>query len=173
MPFLVRRINRELWPDQGEIDDIANLAADSISDLKTTGNCLSVWYVQDKIDAINGIIALLFDRDTTFESIDSNNVVIFDYDLLTQSGFKIACSPSTTDFIEMRDKHFNLEQLDYQKLGLYSEKILEILNQAQEIMYESTEIKTKIADYIKTGRIKRQDLTHKRLERLYDRITTL
>ena len=72
MPYFLRAINRENWPEPEENASVHDLDADALNDLKTQDNTLSVWYAEDDEELKAAIVAYLasMDRWVELEEVD-------------------------------------------------------------------------------------------------------
>lgn len=119
MSYLVRKINRAKWaqtnPDTGDI------AADAITIcLKTSNNELSFWRVNNKVDAeINDVIVAMTAGGDRVDTID---IAIIDEEEISKH-CKIVDSTGLTPIEDMKDKHCDLVELTYNKLGEISKLI--------------------------------------------------
>ncbi|EID4390596.1 TPA: hypothetical protein RQJ54_003710 [Vibrio vulnificus] len=91
---------------------------------KTTGNTLSVWssasFDFESTEAKDLIVAFA----TSMDRPDSIDLIWLDEDELQEKGLSFEQTPGETKFIKMRDRHVNIAELTYEKLGYVGEHIV-------------------------------------------------
>lgn len=113
MSFLVRKISKAKWPDSSDIS-VDDFPADSIADLRTTGNTLSFWEIDSykKIDDVVLALAVA----TNIVKIEKMDLVLIPKDKL-EGNFIISCEAGKTAAFNLADAHRNLCNLTYKSLG--------------------------------------------------------
>ena len=76
MPFFLRKISIRRWDSLPWLPT-GDLQADSLKDLKTENNCLSVWWVEDDLSNLDQVVAAL--------AANCDDVANFDYSLFDQN----------------------------------------------------------------------------------------
>lgn len=91
---------------------------------KTTGNTLSVWssgsFDFKSTEAKELIVAFA----TSMERPDSIDLIWLDEGELQEKGLVLEYTPGDTKFIKMIDRHVNISELTYEKLGYVAEHIV-------------------------------------------------
>ena len=164
MSLLVRKIARGKWPDEC-ICSLPQLRADAISDLRTSGDTLSVW----KIDNINDIdvAVLALSASSKTEEIENINVVWMDEDDLKSKGINLDNSQKgDTIVIDLQDKHVNLVKLNYMFLGTIASLIMQELKQNNSKRFPKAYVKNLLVQAYKAKRISQEVCSEKLLQKL-------
>ena len=134
MGLLVRKINRSKWPQEDE-KNVFKVASDAITIcLKSCGNTLSVWEIDNEQNLDEAVLALA----SGFQHLESIDVVMLESDRL-QAEIK---SKQTKGQTPVKDLEHIIEKLRQKKIKRYTiSDLKKILNTA-----------------IATGRLKREDL---------------
>jgi hypothetical protein len=147
MGLLVRMLEKQKWEKVNliELGHIKTPADTITSDLKTASNTLSLWLVENMKDIPKGVLALAVSRN----KITRLDVMIFEDHELTEKGLLFKNTPENGHCpIEVfNDNHFDLTEMDYEKIGKFSELIISKLddkekcirfdkNQINEILYD-------------------------------------
>lgn len=157
MSIVVRRINRAKWQQVLDENNITDSSADAITNcLKTTKNDLSVWKI-DSIDDLNiAILALITgSQQTKLSKID---YVYFEENDLSDRGLSLNETIGDTVIEAYKDKHRDISELTYSKLGVIKDLIIEFLNKNDENFMTRSDLKKLIKSAIDTDIIKIQDL---------------
>lgn len=128
MGYLVRMINKEQnWAQyQQEIPAIDQINADSISELATTDNCVSTWYIDTKEDINQAVLALT----SGFRNLDSIKLVVLNMDSLKQYGL-VAKQSEETAFTKAKGYekyHYDIIDLNHHSLGSLAQFIMKTLH---------------------------------------------
>lgn len=109
MSYLVRMIQLENWTQPQEaVSDNSMISADAISDLRTTENCISTWYVEDSSDVKTAIQAL----SSGFRALDSIKIVVLDYNELLRAGFVVDETDGETKIDTYKSLHRDISHLN-------------------------------------------------------------
>lgn len=114
---------KEWTQEQHEINDDDDLiSADAISDLSSTDNCISTWYVGDgsEEEIQKGVQALT----SSFKSLDMVKVVLLDFDEI-DSNFDIDETEGDTKIKEYANLHRDISKLNAGKIKNLAKLILE------------------------------------------------
>lgn len=153
MPVLVRKINRGKWNNAS--DDVFELASDAITScLRSQKNSLSVWKI-DSEDSIDEVVLALAANFDTLETID---VVILDGEYLIRVNVEKEESEGNTPIEDVDAQHFDLVNLNYYKIGLVAEHIIERIKLNKVKRYTRTELKALLKKAIADNRIEIEDL---------------
>ncbi len=115
MAYLVRTIVSSFWDEDKDEIPLDEIPANAIGDLKTKGNKLSLWRVDDlrELDTFGASIY------SGYESgISKIMFVLLPFDEIEQS-FNLEHSPEEgkTAIIGLEEYHYNISNLNYKKLG--------------------------------------------------------
>ena len=116
MPLYLRKIDsKRVWDNDEPLPWLAedDIQADPVTDLKTSNNILSVFYVTDKTTGLDRIVAALA---ATRNSINHLDYILFDERLLLELGIKIARKTGETPDEQVNDWHRDLIELSGFKL---------------------------------------------------------
>lgn len=142
MGYLVRMLEKQKW-DRVLTKGLTHSGtpADTItSDLKTFSNTLSLWYIEKEIDLSDAVVALAMSRNR----ITRLDVMIFEIDDFENNNLEIKNTPENGNcpIESFNTQHFDLIDLNYQKLGEVSKLIIEKLPDTTKcIRYEKSKIK--------------------------------
>jgi hypothetical protein len=123
MRVYVRKITKAKWPKpESEFDSfkqecIESLSADAVtSDLKTSSNKLSLWYV-DESDIDDAILAIA--TSTKADRIETIDYILIPEETLALNGIcEFDCEKGETAVPSLMDKHKNIINLNYKKIGV-------------------------------------------------------
>lgn len=128
MGYLVRMINSEQnWAQyQYEVPEIDQINADSISELATTDNCVSTWYIDNPENINEAVLALT----SGFRNLDSIQLVVFNIEALEQYGLTAKQSEETafTKAEGYKKYHYDIIDLNHRKLGYLAQLIMRTLH---------------------------------------------
>jgi len=158
MNKFIRKVTKAKWNNQLSEDSNLNsiISADAITGcLRTKSNTLSIWNVDDVDDAI---LALASVND----SIVPIDYIVIDDEFFHKTGVTIKNVIAESNPVEsLREKHFDIINLDYNSLGLISKEIANgiILEKNKYISRcNATNVKKILKDAISTKRIKLEEL---------------
>lgn len=120
MSKLVRKINRNNWPDK--LDDISSLGADAITQcLKTKGNAISVFQIpsEDQLDEV--FLALTSNAD----HVETTDLVAMDQDQILELGMSISQTPGNTPIDDLKKIHHDITEQYYSTLALIASHVFE------------------------------------------------
>ena len=134
----LRMYSPDFWPKLEEISDV-NESADKlelktiIKDFRTKDNSLSIWNLDNPIDAALGLINPSFKLgDVFFVKITEES--------LEQAGLKIVNNKGTSIFDNLNDNHFDIIDINYTTLKKVSSIVLEAIRNEQCEIVISQEI---------------------------------
>ncbi len=162
MPYLLRKIRRNKWYREPWLDE-GDLQADALADLRTTGNKLSVWFVNDDYSNLDRIAAALAAASDHVSNLD---YALIDFDVFPELGIRVEQSDGETpDKIASRKWHHDLVELtasnlmelatviqshDDRRSRLTSDKILDVLCTSIELDYfDLGDLKESVASKVK------------------------
>lgn len=150
--FLVRIINREVWPEDESIE-LDTLDADTITDLSTKENKLSTWLVENEDNVSSAILAYLASRDIR-RAPEVVDAVIFKIEDVESCKLDFECCPIKTEIIDMVEKHYDIIRLNYNLLGITAQLITKnLLDYDRFFTFTKSEIDDLFKQAIKDNRI--------------------
>lgn len=134
MAYYVRKIARSKWQEnplsankEQAIEEVKSVKADAITNcIKTTGNKLSLWRVEEKRDSIDDIIPLIigFERPDTCDIIYISDEVFSEEEITLEQ----SSDDANTPIEELKQYHYNAIVNDYEGLGKFARIVLKSLN---------------------------------------------
>lgn len=128
MGYLVRMINKEQnWAQyQQEIPEVDQINADSISELATTDNCVSTWYIDTKENINQAVLALT----SGFRNLDSIKLVVLNMENIDKYGLTAKQSAETgiTKAKGYEKYHYDIIGLNHRGLGNLAQLIMMTLH---------------------------------------------
>jgi hypothetical protein len=153
MRLLVRKINRSKWNNAE--DDVFKLSSDAISNCLKTSRCtLSVWRINSE-DEIDEAVLALVSNGSKLETID---VVTLDRDYLLKAEVSEEETAGITKVPDLVNNHLDLNELNYYKIGLVAEHIIQRIRLNKVKRYTIDELKKILQDAIQADRLKIEDL---------------
>lgn len=129
----------------------ASYPADSVTDLKTTRNKLSVWKANSDAETNDAIVAMALGRT----SIDKLCFVYLDETELSKIGIEaIQDEPGLAPGMakpEVLNRHMNLQHLDYMRLGNLTGYIFNQIDSENCIIKTKKELVNLLASYKENG----------------------
>lgn len=143
-----RKISRAKWEKALEacnnMPDISSFPADTLtSDMRTSGNTLSVWDVENQEDAV---LAMMTNNNSRIERVD----ILYLDDL---RGVNIKSSKGNTAVADLIERHKDIEQLNYDSLGIVAGIFLDAYRRQSFRSFTKKEIKNILQKAIDNGRI--------------------
>lgn len=150
MPFLLRKVRKSKWYSRPDLPWLlpGELQADTLSDLATKDNALSVYLIQDDLANLERVIAAL--------AASGSHVSIIDYALLNSDvarrlGFELISTPGTTpDRTVNIELHLEFAHLTAGKLATLAEEIRKGSRIERVLDKRTTEL---VAKSIRSGHI--------------------
>lgn len=150
MAFLVRKIARAKWPE--EKCELSFLDGDAISDLRTTDNTLSLWYIDSEEELETAALAL--SASSKSEKIDSFTVVWVPLEEIQAKGLSVVKSDGDTVVADLVKMHRDLNEITYGKLGSTAEVIMDaLITEKHYKRFTRAQIKSALIEAYKTNRI--------------------
>ena len=158
MSILVRRIARAKWGDLPH--DSSDVPADAITTcLKTSDNALSVWEIESEDELNDAILALVTGKSQ--EQFSKIDYVWIEDSKLKNKGLSLVDYPGDTAVDELVDKHKNIPNLTYVKLGKMKDVILECFASGKYDFKTRESIKKIVKSSIASGKLQREKLNEK------------
>lgn len=147
----LRMFSPAIWPDSEDISDIDECAnklelKTIIQDFRTKDNTLSLWNLNDPVDAALGLINPNYKLNGVF-------FVNITEERLTEVGLTINNSNGNSIFTDLNDKHFDILNVNYASLKKVSEIILESIKSEQYEIVTTNEILNRVKKYLSEGKI--------------------
>lgn len=154
MPYFLRQINKSKWYRNPGVSWLGEgeLQADALRDLKTTGNELSVYYVQEgETNLVQIITALAAGRD----SVANFDYALIGQEIVTALQIKVKQSSGETLDATVNEWHRDLCELSADKL---MDLARAIENEADKRRILGKTILGHLGEAIRSGRIDRDRL---------------
>lgn len=153
MQLLVRKINRSKWNNAD--DNVFNLSSDAITScLRTSRNTLSVWKIESEDELDEAALALA----SNFQKLEAVDTVILDGDYLERVTIEQEQTDGITPITDLVENHFDLKNLDYYKIGLVAEHIVQRIKINKVKRYTIIELKSILKKAVEQERLKIEDL---------------
>lgn len=162
MSYLVRKITRTKWLVE-LADNPYDIPADTITgDLKSTRNTLSVWEVQQENDLKQAVLALASAGDR----LDTIDIVWIPKDEIQDKNIDCDYTPGLTPIKSLQNTHIDLSDMNYRKLGLLAESIINNISIQRIKRYTKGDLKRLFNTAIQDGMFSKTDLPEKIQEKL-------
>ncbi len=162
MPFLVRAINREYWPEPDERDikaRVLELNSDALNDFfKTSDNKMSFWYAEDNTDVDEAILAYLgsMDKWVVMEKrgeFERQEFILLPEDKIP-SGIEIQKNPNHTYIKDYEIRHRDLANLNVRLINELAALFIKTLDNNNGMKAVSkTHIKSMFIKAVKENKI--------------------
>ncbi len=166
----MRKISRSKWQEdplsadeEKALLEVKKVAADAVTNcIKTTGNKLSLWRVEEKRDSIDDIIPLI----VGFERPDTCDIIYISDEVFLQEGIVIEQSSedANTPIEELKQYHYNAIVEDYEGLGKFARIVLRSLDNHKR--FKGKEVKTKLREMLDRQEIDREMISDKLYEKI-------
>lgn len=162
MPLLIRKINRNKWPEDDTV--LANIPADAITGhcMKTKNNTFSVWEVADEDDVHEAVLAIA----SNGQHLESLDVVQLDLEYLRCNGIDYDQNKGVTRVKDLANTHGDLLDLTYEKIGTIAHHIADRIREERFERYEKGRIKELLRNAIAEERLEASDLEESIREKL-------
>ncbi|MBS7068359.1 MAG: hypothetical protein KH106_10265 [Lactococcus lactis] len=142
MSFYVRKITLSKFPkDRSSYNNnIEEVCADAVSDLRTSSNDLSVWEIPTDTDEDieDAVLALVTSsKQSSFDRVD---FVVFSYEALEEEGLQLSNQVGDTAVNDLKNHHKNITNLTYGSLRSVLELITNKTISGEQIRKTKTEI---------------------------------
>jgi hypothetical protein len=151
--MLIRKIDKAKWITENVVNEPPH--ADALTCcLKTKGNTLSVWYIENEEDLEEAILAIVSGQ-AHLETID---VVILDDDRIAECLIETEVTEGDTPVIDLKKQHRDLSKLDFWTLGMVAEHIIESVKNDKIRRFRTASLKNIIKAAIENKRLTIEDL---------------
>jgi len=163
MSYLVRKITRGKWLSDKTKDNPFDISSDAITaDLRSRGNTLSVWEVEQEADIKEAVIALA----TAGDRLDTIDVVWIPKNELQEKQIECIDTPGNTPIKTLQNTHIDLSSMNYFKIGLFAESIINNIAAKRIKRYSAGDLKKLFKAAIQDGTLSKADLSEKIQETL-------
>ena len=172
MPYFIRAINRENWPEPEDNATAHDLDADALNDLKTQDNTLSVWYAENDDELRKAIVAYLASMDKWVE-LEEVDFIVIDVKDIEDAGIKLEKTPNFTYIQDYQEMHRDLAELKYDSIEQLADIVIKSINNRQDKIVDRGMIEELFSEVVKSGKLQSTDIDksrHKKLQRLIIKI---
>ncbi len=156
MPLLVRKIDRAKWPKDEDLCK-GRIPADAVTCcLKTRGNSLSTWSIENEAEITKALLAIVTNHDK-LETID---IIWINEDDLRSQMIKMESTQGNTRFDCMKDNHVELTDLDYDTLGIISSIIIKCIAKSKYSRWTRSMLKKELSSAIDSGKLSKEQLSN-------------
>ena len=164
MAYLVRKIARSKWPDK--ICPVEELPGDTIADIRTSNNELSVWLI-DSTDGLDSA-ALALSASSKTDKIEKLQLVWIPLDEIEKKQLNVSDENEGDTIIpDLADMHRDLNNLTYGALGKIASIIQnELLEKNNYKLFSRGDVKKALVAAYKDRRIAEERCSPKLLEEI-------
>lgn len=160
--ILMRKISGiSKWDGTNEVHRCDQfICGDALGDLKTTQNALSVWKADDETDIEDAVVALALSRD----KVDKIYGVNLDSDILNGKGIVFEENPGEAPEMkkEILDKHRDLVELDYWRVGYLAEYMTNLVKEnGPQIRFSAKNVRNLMEKYKEEDKINLDEMKPK------------
>jgi len=151
--MLVRKIDKAKWMNGDNINEPPT--ADAITGcLKTKGNTLSVWRINNETELEEAVLAIISGQDH-LETID---VIVLEDDYFVKCEISTEETVGITPVVDLRDTHIDLCSLDWWTIGMVAEHIVESIKKDKLKRFTKAKLTEIIKNAIAKNRLEIDDL---------------
>jgi hypothetical protein len=151
--MLIRKIDRAKWMSGDTVKYPP--CADAITNcLKTNGNTLSVWRINNESEIEEAVLAIVSGQD----HLDTIDVVMLDDDYFVKCQISTEETEGRTPVEDLKKSHSNLSSLDFWTIGMVAEHIIENIKKNKIKRFTIASLKRIIKDAIAKNRLELSDL---------------
>lgn len=168
MPYYLRAINRENWPEPEDDASAHDLDADALNDLKTQDNALSVWYAENEDELRKAIVAYLASMDKWVE-LEEVDFIAIDIKDIETAKIEFDATPNFTYIQDYQDLHRDLTKLKYDSIEKLANIVIKSIQKGQDYIVDRGMIKDLFTEVVKLGKLQSEKIDksrHKKLQRL-------
>jgi len=154
MAILVRKIEFAKWVQRNILEG-EQPSADAITRcMRTTGNKLSLWSIDDESELEEAVLAIVAQGD----HVDTIDVLSIDHSLFEDKKLPLEVSPGLTPYSGFAERHLDVTELDYVSLGLMAEVIVESIRRNRWERFREQHLVRILADAVDRGKVQLSDL---------------
>lgn len=168
MPFFLRAINRENWPEPEDGATIYDLDADALNDLKSSENTMSVWCAETEEDLKNAIVAYLASMDKWVE-VEAVEFIAINSTDIENEGIEYEAVPNFTYIKEYENKHRDLIKLKYGSIEKLANLVIKSINEGRDYIVDRGQIREYFTEVVQENKLSSTDIpkgNHKKLKRM-------
>ncbi|OGS70993.1 MAG: hypothetical protein A3F91_11240 [Flavobacteria bacterium RIFCSPLOWO2_12_FULL_35_11] len=156
MLLLVRKINRNKWPDKNSNQDVFDVELDAITNcLKSSKNTLSVWEINTENDLDEAVLALV----SNFQHLEAIDVIIINGSELIKDNVMCVQTKGITPVKDLENSHYDLSELNFYTAGLIAEHIVKRIKIEKLKRYTIYDLKQILLKAISNKRVLKEDLS--------------
>jgi len=156
MPYLTRKITRAKWESGDELG-ADEIPADAVTaDLRTTGNTLSFWKIENPSDEEIRITALAL--ATGAERIDRLDLAWVEEDGFQDDGLSLNPNDGRTPVVSLRKNHVDVTKLDLDRLCKVAVSVSQAISRGQHQRFTKKELINIIVEAVGKGLLSLSDL---------------
>lgn len=161
MSFLVRKITRSKWPD--DFCELGEIKADVYADLRTSGNSLSFWQIEEECELEDVMLALATGPNSSLEKV---TIAWIDEEELRLKGILVEASEGDTVVDDLRNRHRDVCSLTYTTLGQVSHLLLNAIQGGKCKRFPRSEVENAVVEAAESGRLESARLSAQMLDSL-------
>ena len=165
MPYFLRAINRENWPEPEENATVYDLDADALNDLKTQENTMSVWYAETEDDLHTAIVAYLASMDKWVE-LEAVEFIAINTKDIDEVGIKYNAVPNFTYISDYKELHRDLVGLKYDSIEKIADIVIKSINEGNDYIIDKGQIREMFLEVVKAGKLHSDDVEKSRHNKL-------
>ena len=156
MSLFVRKINRNNWPTIPT--PVPDIGSDAITGcMRTAGNSMSLYEINSEADADEAFLALV----SNFDSIETFDIMLMDRAQFTALGMNLIQSPGVTPVQSLRNTHWDVTDLTYNKLAPIAGYMLTCFQADKHDRRTKGKLKTILKKAVTEGRLDPSTLKEK------------
>ena len=146
MGLFVRMLEKQKWERLIELGHEKTPADTLQSELKTDSNNLSLWLAESNEELLEAVLALALARN----KLTRLDILVLDQQEYKEMGFSTENTPENglSAYNDFNNFHYDLIDLNYEKLGILSQMIIESVNNPDKVIRYN---KGKIGDILYQG----------------------
>lgn len=157
MGYLVRKFNRAKWCEDG-FELGAPVSADAVTScLRTQGNTLSFWLIDDLKDTDQAALAIAAGGT----QLDTMDVIWLPEGCFEEAGLEVAVTEGGSRCNDLNSTHRDVVNLDVHKLAIVSQIVARYVLEDWCDRYIKSDIASLIAEAVRVGRIAEKSLPDK------------
>jgi hypothetical protein len=164
--MLVRKISQAKWRGCAAEAD-KPLPADAVTaDLRTQGNCLSVW----RMASVEEITEIALAVVSSQERLDDIDLVAMDEDEVAACGLSVEGTAGLTPVRDLQERHSDIVSLTYDDLGGLGRAVVNGIRNERIWRIRSKQIVDLLVDAVRKGRLELRDLKKEVLEKVAEAV---
>ena len=154
MTRVSRKYSKAKWDMSAELA-VNSVSADAITtDLKTTGNTLSLWVCTNESELESVVVALASGSDR----LDKLDIAWMDLAQLEDQGLVVKATQGATPVVDFRDRHRDVVDLNYGGLGKFAGLFVSALRKDQCRRFTRADVVALLKKALEARRLDLRDL---------------